>query len=299
MSDVMMEIPSRPYSKVKGSEPSVTTILDVKGTPGLDWAAAKLTAEYAVLEDTWKVDNGGAVLSPEDQINNLRRYFKGIWDGRAYMGTLTHKVMEAWAAGEVVELADLVNAHAPWTKSAEVFDVKVAEAQKYTNGLAAWWEDAEPTDCLTEQCVRVSGQYVGTRDLVCTINDERWLLDVKSTNHKWDPKVKPEKQKALYGDSWALQLAAYRYAREIVTYEWIPGTDSRGKPKDQLVVASVGANEPVDRCGIIHLRGDDTYHFYEIDARVDTYDTFLSLIPIYHWLKGAPAPILTELGGSL
>ena len=298
MSDVMMEIPSRPYSKVKGSEASVTTILSVKNTPGLDWAAALLTAEYAVLEDTWKVDNGGAVLSPEDQIDNLRRYFKGIWDGRAYMGTLTHKVMEAWAAGEVVELADLVNAHAPWTKSAEVFDVKVAEAQKYTNGLAAWWEDAEPTDCLTEQCVRVPGQYVGTRDLVCTINDERWLLDVKSTNHKWDPKVKPEKQKALYGDSWALQLAAYRYAREIVTYEWIPGTDSRGKPKDQLVVASVGANEPVERTGIIHLRGDDTYHFYEVDARVDTYDVFLSLIPIAAWLKKPPVPTLTELGGS-
>lgn len=296
MTDTLV-VPPRPYSKVKGSESSVTTILGVKNVPGLDWAAAKLTAEYAVYEDEWAwADKAAdALLDPPEQVDNLRRYFRGIWDGRAYMGTIVHAMLESWVKHETVDIHDLVDAHGPWQK---VHDQKVDEAMGYVNGLAAWWDDANPSDIRTEECIRTPGQYVGTRDLVCTINGQRWLLDAKSTEQKWDPKKAPDKQKAIYGDSWALQLAAYRYAREVITYKWVQGSDSRGKPKDMLAINTVADNEPVDRTGIIHLRGDDTYRMYEVDTSPDVFDTFLSLIPIAAWLKAPPVPVQIDLGGN-
>ena len=284
----MEAIPSRPYSKVKGSEPSVTTILGVKNTPGLDWAAAKLTAEYAVLEDTWRDTQAGDTAI---EIDNLRRYFRGIWDGRAYMGTLVHKVMEGWAHDKPVNLEALTREHRPWDRP-EVYPTKVHEVQEYVQGLMCWWEDHKPTEISTEECIRTGGQYVGTRDMVCTINGQRWLLDLKTTDHKWDPKQPPHKQKGVYTDSWALQLAAYRYATEVVTYKWVDGPK-----KPELILGGGRLNEPVDRCGVIHLRGDSRYTFYEIPVDIDTYDVFLSLIPIYHWLKKPPAPIIIEQGG--
>ncbi len=279
-----LTIPSRPYAEVKGSEPSVTTILGVKNVPGLDWAAAKLTAEYAVYEEEWMDANREAPV----EVDNLRRYFRGIWDGRAYMGTIVHAMLESWVKHETVDIHTLVDAHSPWQK---VHDQKVDEAMGYVNGLAAWWDDAEPSDIRTEECIRTPGQYVGTRDLMCTINGQRWLLDLKTTAHK-DPK------KGVYGDSWALQLAAYRFATEVVTYEWVESRDSRGKPKNVLAVKDAVENEPVDRCGIVHLRGDGKYTMFEVDADLDVYGTFTHLIPIAAFLKAAPAPVPVDLGGN-
>ena len=293
--DLAAPIPGRPYASraSEKAETSVTTILDVKHTPGLDWAAAKLTAEYAVLEDTWKVDSGGAILSPPEQIDALRRYFRGIWDGRAYMGTMTHAMLEAWIQHETADLHALVDTHQPWQK---IHDEKVEQAMGYVNGLAAWWDRYEPADCLTEQVVRSPGLYIGTRDLVCTIEGERWLLDLKTTEQKWNDDKPPKDQKGVYGDSWTLQLAAYRYAREVITYRWAEGKYANGKPRAILEVDTVTLNEPVDRCGIVHLRGDNRFTFYEVDADAYAYDLFLGLIPLAQWLKDLPTPTIIEQG---
>lgn len=282
-------IPARPYSKIKGSEPSVTTILGVKNTPGLDWAAAKLTAEHAVLDGDWQVYDDEGKPVADASIDKLRRHFRGIWDGRAYMGTLTHAMLESWVKHETVDIHSLVDNHAPWQKA---HDQKVDEAMGYVNGLAEWWEIYEPADIRTEDCIRTPGQYVGTRDLVCTIGGERWLLDLKTTEHK-DP------TKGVYGDSWTLQLAAYRYAREVVTYKWVDGQDAKGKFKTMLAEDTVELNEPVDRCGIIHLRGDNKHTFYEVKADPDAYDQFLGLVQFHRFLKGLSVPnIITEQGDS-
>ena len=285
-------IPSRPYSKVRGSEPSVTTILGVKNTPGLDWAAAKLTAEHAVYEDEWKLDGRGVWLPEHEQIDNLRRYFKGIWNGRAYMGTLVHSVNEAWCNGDRFDIDALLQAHLPWNRNAELYDMKKLAALLYIQGLEQWWLDAQPTDILSEDCVRTPGKYVGTRDMVCTIDGERWLIDIKTTEQQ-DP------EKGIYSDSWALQLAAYRYAQEVITYEWLHEDQKRGPVKPRLVVSTVEPNAPVDRCGVIHLRGNNKYDFYEVEASEQTYEVFYSLIPIYHWFKNCPpVTAISSLGGT-
>jgi len=280
MSDVMTEIPPRPYSKIKGSEPSVTTILSTKNTPGLDWAAAKVTAERAVYSDEWM----SPTRNPVEEVDTLRRYFRGEWDGKAYMGTLLHTVMDKWAHGETADVLTLVRAHKAWDRTPEITDVKIAEANGYVLGLEQFWTDIDTHELTTEECVRSSGQFVGQRDMRVKINGEWWLIDLKSG-------------RKIY-DDFALQLAAYRYAPQVVTYKWVESMDSKGKPKAELAVDTVELNEPVDRCGILHVPGDGTYSLNEFYVSLDTYDTFLSLIPIYHWLKGAPAPTLTELGGS-
>ncbi len=269
----MTELPPRPYTKVKGSEPSVTTILGAKNTPGLDWAAAKLTAEYAVLGD-----HDSLPVNDAEAIDHIRKHFRGIWDGRAYMGTLTHAVNESWVHGTPIDIEALVMAHQPWEKIA---DEKLVEALGYVDGLEKWWSEQKPTEIRTEEVIRKPDQYIGTRDMVCTLNGQRWLLDIKTTNHK-------EPEKGIYGDSWALQLAAYRHASEVVTYGW--GENDKGKPV--VVEVSHEPNELVDRCGIVHLRGDGEYQFYEVQADIVVYDVFLSVLHLYDWSKSCPKPTL-------
>ena len=274
--DLNVPIPPRPYSKIPGSEPSVTTIIGMKYVPGLDWAAAKLTAEQAVYHPEYT--DG---LDPDKAIDQLRKYFNGIWNGRKYMGTLVHKVNESWIHSQSVDVLDLVMAYEPWV---ELASVKAMQANLYVDGLQAWWQDYKPSDIASEECVRTPGQYVGQRDMVCSINGERWLIDLKCTDQQ-------DMEKAIYGDSWALQLAAYRHAREVVTYQWAENSDSKGKPKRVLVIADARLNDQIDHCGIIHLRGDGEYQFYEIEADLVVYDAFLSLAHMYTWQKTCPKPV--------
>lgn len=266
-ADVNTPIPSRPYSRLKGSEPSVTTIIGELAIPGLSWGAAKETARYVVLgDDKW------TSMDEKKAIDHLRMHHKGVWDGRAAMGTLLHSVNEAWIKGETPDLAKLVGAVSSWKgREAE----KIVEADGYVAGLAKFWEDFQPTRSYTEQVVRTPSSYIGTGDWWTMLRGECWYIDIKTT-------AEQDAEKGLYGDSWGLQCAALTAAREMITYK----RDEKGK----LYVASTEPNIPVDHCGVVHLRGDGDYMLYEVDAGVDMYDAFLSLLHLYEWRKQVKPP---------
>jgi len=263
----MPEVGSRPYARLRSSEPSVTTIINVLDKPGLQWGASKEAALYAVYshDDWYAMDQSTAV-------DRIRRQFKGVWDGRAAMGTLVHTVNEDWCAGRTANLGALVAGYKGWEKEQPQ---KMAEANQYVDGLAKFWDDWKPTDIRSEDILRTPGKYIGTRDIVATMRGERWLLDIKTT-------AEQNAEKGIYGDAWGLQLAAYRYAQEVITYE----LDDKKKPK----VATVTDNEPVDRCGIIHLRGNGEYTLFEVDAGPGMYDAFLRLCDVLAWRKTVTDP---------
>lgn len=271
----------RPYSRIKGSEPSVTTIIgEMTGKPGLSWGASKETALFAVHhQDQW-ID-----LDPVDAVDRLRRHFQGIWDGRASMGTVAHAVNEAWCHGQTVDLSEMVAEMSETERSAKTWrgheaDI-VSQLDGYVAGLEKFWHDWQPESIATEYVVRTPGVYIGTTDWLAEIGGRRLLLDIKSTAER-------DVTKGIYHESWALQLAAYRFAAETVTY----GENDKGKP----VELSSEPNHASDGAAVIHLRGDGEYVLYDVAADDNAYIAFIHMAEARKWVKAlaAPRPLVRE-----
>jgi hypothetical protein len=260
------DIPSRPYARIK-SEPSVTTIIGELNKPGLDWGAAKETAMHAVYgHDEW------FGLEDKEAVEQLRRHFKGVWDGRAAMGTIVHTVNEAWINGESPDVEMLVKDTPSFAKE---IDRKTEEANRYVDGLERFWNDWSPSEFRSEDVVRQPGLYIGTRDLFGRLRGRTTLLDLKTT-------AQQDAAKGIYGPEWSLQLAAYNHATERVEY----ARDLHGK----IQVSDVHDNEKASRCGIVHLRGDGNYVLFDVDAGADQFDAFLRLLDVHLWRKSCPNP---------
>ena len=274
-----MNMPHRPYSYIRGTEPSVTTILDLLPKPGLSWAAAKETAMFAVLHpDKWRH------LPEPEAIDLLRRHHRGIWDGRAANGTLAHAVNEAYCAGEPVDLEKLV----AWTiendqKARTWADRDVNDLLEsvlgYVLGLEKWWADFQPESLRSEVVVRWPGLFIGQTDLRCVIDGDDWLWDLKTTN-------KQDEGSGVYADSWTLQLALYGLGRETVSYRLEPAPQL--KRGFRVVESGTGPWSRPQRYGVIHLRGDEGYTAFEVDVTRDVERTALRLARAYHGWKAIP-----------
>ncbi|HEX7355270.1 MAG TPA: PD-(D/E)XK nuclease family protein [Mycobacteriales bacterium] len=260
----------------------MTEIIGYKAVPGLPWGAAKETALYAVNSfDEWRD------LLDDAATDVLRLRHRAVWDSHASIGTALHAVNEAWDAGTEVDLDALVCDMADSDKQAKLWQGHEAETvdrlEGYVDGLEKFWNVHRPIERRCEECVRTPNVYVGQRDMVATINwrgaKSRVLLDIKTT-HEQDP------EKAVYHDSWALQLAAYRYAEECVGY----ALNDAGK----VVETGAWENDPVDACAVIHLRGDGGFTLYEVAADEDAYQAFLALASFGRWDRALKAPRTVE-----
>lgn len=278
--------PHRPYARKRGGPPSVTTVLNALGMgEGLKWAAAKLTAEFAVdFQEEWtRLDRDAAV-------DRVYRHHAGIWDARAEMGTIVHAVAEAYSYGEEVDPEQLVHEAANRDKrpvrtwqGRERF--VVAELDGYLDALDAFWGEYQPQVIGTEEVVRHNDKgghsYVGQRDLTAILRglDGVTQIDLKSTAKDVDEK---NPHAGLYFEKNRLQHAAYRQA-EVIEH-W----DDAGN-----VVATFKAY-PVARCAVVALRPDGSYQLLEVQAAGDEWGHFLRLIDLWRWqTKGCkePAPV--------
>jgi len=261
----------RPYSRLRGRpERSVTEIIGLKAIPGLPWGAAKETALFAVNhQDQW------AELDTDAAVDRLRTHHRGVWDSRAAIGTACHAVMESWFAGETVDLEALVCDMAENDYAAKTWRGAEEDAIErligYVDGLEKWWNDWQPSGGTSEDCIRTPGVYVGQRDRWgVQMGGASWGLDLKTT-------AEQEASKALYYDSWCLQLTAYSRADEVVDY----GLDENGK----VIELGTRPNEPVEKHGIIHLRGDGNYALYPVEVTDASFEAFLGLARVGKWLR--------------
>jgi hypothetical protein len=267
--EIRTVLPPRPYARLKKPERSVTEIIGLKSIPGLPWGAANETALQAVYTTEWRT------LPADEAYNVLRRHHRGVWDSRAAIGTAVHRVLEAWFRDEAVDLAELVDDMARNETSAKSWrgdeNATIERLVPYVNGLEKWWNEWEPQGGTSEDCIRTPGTYIGQRDRWgVRMGGHTWGLDLKCT-------AQSDEDKGLYLDSWALQLAAYRWAQECVDY----GLDEKGK----IIELGTRPNDLVDRCAIIHLRGNDEYALYEVEADERALGAFLSLAKFGQWLR--------------
>ena len=279
--------PSRPYARIRSTRlPSVTTVIGELDKPGLSWGAARETALFAVHHrDRWED------LEPVAAVDVLRKHHRGLWDSAAAWGTLTHLVIEHFAAGHDVTVAEVVEHVQATDRNAQLWRDEplgdlVEKALGYVVGAEKWWEEFRPEITASEVVVRAPGLCIGTTDLrarVCAqwpsdgfVGEQDVLLDAKTTGRK-------EETKGYYVDSWSLQLHAYACATEVVHYE--ATEDEKG-----VHVEEVGTSPwaPPERLAILHLRGGETCGFYEIPFSLATYNRFTDLCALHEWRKGLP-----------
>jgi PD-(D/E)XK nuclease superfamily len=254
----------RPYAKDPNAPPSVTTVLDTMSKPGLSWAAAKETAQYAVNHTDWLLKESHMA------VDQLRRHHRGVWDHRALLGTALHTVNSAWATGETLNVSALVDKMRAksrlWARM-EPGEIRTA-LRPMVSGLAQAWQTLEPKTVDVDRVVRTSGEtlgYIGTYDWVVMVDGLTYLVDLKTTG-KAAEKAKP------FWDTWRLQLAAYRHASEVVNYEGREEVGTEAMPK-------------VDRTAVLMVCADGSWQFLECSADHEEHAVFLALRAVYGWRK--------------
>jgi RecB family exonuclease len=104
----------------------------------------------------------------------------------AVTGTSVHAALEALAQGTVPDLADFPD----------------EDEKNLVLAISSWWLDAQPVVEKTEFVVAHPGlEYAGRCDLLCRLDDELWIIDLKtskSVGSKKFPKVAYHAQLGLY-----------------------------------------------------------------------------------------------------
>jgi hypothetical protein len=150
--------------------------------PGLIGWAANATRDYAV--DHWEEL---AAVGPAERIKRLSRARYEDRDEAGNAGTQVHKLAQALAAGDEVEVPEALVGH----------------VDAYLKFVDEW----NPAEVLTEAIVinRRFG-YMGTLDVVANIAGRSWLIDLKTA------------RSGVFAEN-ALQLAAYRNAEAFLVGE--------------------------------------------------------------------------------
>jgi len=250
----------RPYAKDPDAPPSVTQLIGLLAIPALPWAAAKATAEEAYDTENWRA------MDREQAVAHLAKAHRARWDGRAAIGTAVHLAAQHLLDGDTATASELLselretdNKVRTWLAHAED---PVAVVEPYVSGVQNWWFDAEPQNAVTEDVVEYPGYYIGQRDLVADVGEDRVLVDFKTSARRHTP----------YTLQWTLQLAAYRFATHVVQYE-LRG----GKP----VRVGTAPNEPVDRTWVVLFPGDRGYETFALDASRIAHDAVCHLAEIH------------------
>lgn len=215
--------------------PSITNCISILDKPALPRWAAKLVAENA-----WKMRHSLAEMGELECVDVLKG---SPWrnSGRAAeRGTSVHDYLDAMANGRTVVLE--------------------GEALTYKKGADDFLERYNPEFHLTEFTVFGDG-YAGTADAMLFLNGRLFVADYKTS-------------KALYPEI-ALQLAAIRHAKEIVTPDGlIPMLDVDG---------AVGVLITPERAQVC-----------EVDAGPEAFRAFLACRDAWAW-KMNGNPIGSEL----
>lgn len=217
---------------------SVTTVLNVLNKPALVPWAAKMSAIYAV-EHRYELAcmyQDGKFKEAQKLIANARLQ---TVDDSSKVGDDAHCAISDYIEGRMA-----------------FYDVPHLEQFK------AWEAAFRPKYLFSEATIyNRSHRYAGSFDILCHLNDENWLIDVKTGNN-----VYPET---------ALQLAGYAHGEFI------------GKDGEELQLPTV------ERAGVLHVR-PDFYNF--IPMRIDNSEwaCFIHCRAIHAWMYEAKNSVMLD-----
>lgn len=227
---------------------SVTNVINVLDKPFLAAGARKVVAELAIdempkyLELAWKDRTYAKKV--------LKQNAKAAWDTTAALGTAVHAEIEAWTAGRPASLRELVP--------------MPAEVQPFFDQWLKFTVDYKPVQILQSEVSVFSRlhRYAGTIDLLAVINNECWLIDVKTG-------------KEVHADSNALQLTALKWA-------------------EFMVVDNVEVPLPeIAHTAVLHIR-PDRYQLVEMASGIDVFTSFLAVKAAWEWKNVISETVIIE-----
>jgi hypothetical protein len=241
----------RYYLNGEGPVPSVTTVLEILDKPAL----ATWKAQQAVRA-LWRSQAEDLVdLTEDEAVKWALAEVRKNRDGAASIGSGVHHLADmALRASESDPKAWQVDeATQPYLDAYRAFSDRYSRSSFVSSEKMVW---------------SLNG-YAGTYDLLMMIDQELWLLDIKTGKLPRGPY--PE---------YALQLAAYRWADWIIL---------EGDPRTFDM-------PDIQRTGILHLRPDAGYSYgymlYEVPTTYESdYITFLGLLEAYKWKQQERKPI--------
>jgi hypothetical protein len=243
----------RPYAYKRDGIPSVSAVsglLDGGKSGSFGWVASTICSRYAVhgsgLEQ-FSTDNCDHDAKQYcERCAFLRSRFDAEWGAKADLGTHVHHMALSWASKEPL-LDDAVSA-------------------PYIDALAKFYEDHQPEWEHLERTVEGTQdghEYRGQFDAIGTFlwNGERrmGLIDFKTS-------------KSVYFTEDTAQLAAYRYADALTTWE------------DKAVISREPMPE-VEFTAILWLRPDGEYRFVEMLSDREAFGQFLKLRELWGWQR--------------
>jgi len=183
---------------------------------------------------------------------------KVVMEIAAEAGTRGHKACEMLLAGEELDYEMHVEGdyryHSP--------RYSLNEWQNILK-FKEFFEQAQPTDVISESIAyNLEDGYAGTVDIICTINEERWIIDLKFGN-------------AIY-DSHYLQIESYARCLE--------GIDRVG------VVHMKAKTRGTDRSG----KKFQGHGWQLVEPKVDRetlFNTWKALLTIYKFKAGGEKPV--------
>ena len=162
-------------------------------------------------------------------------------ENSATRGTLIHEACEKLLKGEEISL---------------IKEFPNLKDKKVLVGFANWCAEYKPQSISTEKTVASKYGYAGTLDLLCTINNEPWIIDFKTS--------------AGVYVSHKIQVCAYR----------------------QAVLEMTGIEA---KMGILHLdfkskKGWNFISDFNIEKKPITIEAFLTVLEMYKILNGGKIP---------
>lgn len=208
---------------------SVTTILNALGKPWLGAWAAKMVAEYAYdRRDLW------AELNKAEAVRLLKGAPWEKRDAAGDVGTSVHHAIEALVLGQ-----------SPPPYPPEIAG-HMSHFDRFNDDYRPEWYAAEAA------VFSRTHKYAGTLDGIVGIGGKSYILDVKTS-------------KAVYPDTYPLQLAAYAHA------EFMGLPDGTEAPLPAI-----------DGGLILHLTATD-YSLIRVRIDEPVFHSFLYVLAAYRW----------------
>ena len=197
--------------------------------------AVNVTAISGLLDD----GKSGAFAGAAVKLTKAGKNYRAEWSAKANRGTRVHGHLESFLRGEDIDQQD--------------------DEKGFVDALEAFIVDKQPTVIAQEQIVLSNRGYGGRFDLLAEVGGEPALIDLKTGS--------------AYPKEASLQMAAYRYADGIATY------DKDGN------LATLDPIPEVAWCACLYVREDGTYDLVKYPANEEAFGIFCSLLEAYKWTR--------------
>lgn len=240
--------------------------------------------QITIVDERWYIDNKGVFVPSSTWISSF--YPKGVgfykwlaetgWDEAEEIkvlagerGSKVHQAITDLIGGQEVRMdSKYIN------PSTGVEEELTADEYDCVVSFKRFFDEVKPRIVAVEITVFNSEfGYAGTIDIVCEIEGEYWILDVKTGQSIWP--------------AYELQLSSYKHA-----YPGVTSFETHGSKKIKVI-------KPIERLGIIQVGYKRNKNHWKLTEVQDKFGLFLACRAIWQNEVGGVQPVKIEYPESV